>query len=93
MPKKTSLNDLRDHLFDVIERLKSKNDQNTSENEKMDVETAKAIANIGTVIVNSTKIEVDAMRIIANAQNPKNLAAFLKKSEFLQIPETTGSEE
>jgi hypothetical protein len=90
--KKTSLNDLRDHLFDAIERLKSKNDPNTSENEKMDIETAKTIANIGTVIVNSAKIEVDAMRAIANAQNPKALQAFMKRSEVLQIPESTETE-
>ena len=34
---KTTLNDLRSHLFDAIERVKSINDDNTSANEKMTI--------------------------------------------------------
>lgn len=69
MESKTSLSALRSHMFDVIERLKSVNDPNCSDNEKIDIETARAINEAGKVIIDAAKVEVDAMRLIADHIN------------------------
>lgn len=50
---KNKMSDIRHHLFQAIEDLKSG---------KIDCEKAKQIAEIGQVIVNSAKVEVDFIR-------------------------------
>lgn len=82
---KNKTEDLRNHLFEAIEMLKNNSDPNASDHEKMDIDTAKAIANLGKVIVDSNKTEVDAMRIIANAQNPELLKEVMKNSNVLKL--------
>lgn len=52
---KNKIEDLRDHLFETIEMLKSK---------EIDIETAKVITEVGQVIVNSAKTEVDFMKVV-----------------------------
>lgn len=49
---KNSIEDLRGHLFETIERLKD-----PEEDDKMDVETAKAINSVAQTIINSAKEE------------------------------------
>lgn len=85
---KTGLSDLRMHMFDVIERLKSANDPNCDENEKISLEHAKAIAEAGKVIIYASKIEVDALKIIANSDVP---VEWFRESNtsILSIPEKT----
>ena len=82
---KTTLNDLRVHLFDTIERLQLTNDPNASDNEKISIETAKAIAEIGQVIVNSAKLEVEAMKIISRAENPKETLDAMKSTSVMLL--------
>jgi hypothetical protein len=53
MPK-NKLDDLRNHLFETLERLKD-------EEKPMELDRARAIADVATVIVNSAKVEVNAM--------------------------------
>ena len=55
MPK-NKIDDLRNHLFEAIEMLKEG---------EMDLETAKGIAQLGQVIVNVTKLEVDFVKNVA----------------------------
>jgi hypothetical protein len=56
MDKKTDrIEDLRDLLFTTINRLLDKDDP-------MDTAQAKSIANIGRVLVDSAKVEVDFMK-------------------------------
>lgn len=50
------IEDLRKHLFDTIDALKSKD-------APMDLDRAKAIAEVAQVIINSAKVEVDYMRL------------------------------
>ena len=50
---KDKIQDLRHHLFETIEMLKDKD---------MDIATAKAIAEVGQVIVNTAKVEVSFIR-------------------------------
>ena len=57
---RNKINDLRDHLFSALERLD--NDELTQEELNKEIDKAQAVANIGNVIINSAKIEVDFMK-------------------------------
>ena len=50
---KDKIQDLRHHLFETIEMLKDK---------EMDITTAKAIAEVSQVIINTAKVEVQFLR-------------------------------
>jgi hypothetical protein len=52
---KNKIVDLRNHLFEVIEALKDAE-------KPMDLERAKAVADVAQVIINSAKVEVDFLR-------------------------------
>lgn len=60
MPK-NKIEDLRNHLFETLEKL-------TDPDAKVDMERVKSIAEISQVIVNSAKLEVDYMRAIGKKQ-------------------------
>lgn len=77
---KTSLTDLRNHLFDVIERLKDSNDPDADEKDTISIETAKAINQTAGEIIESAKVEVEALKIIATY---KGLDDYEVQSEFL----------
>jgi hypothetical protein len=53
MPK-NKMSDLRNHLFETLERLKD--DENP-----MDIDRARAIANVGGTIIESVKAEIQFM--------------------------------
>lgn len=50
------IEDLRNHLFAVIEALQDAD-------KPMDIERAKTVADVAQVMINSAKVEVDFMRI------------------------------
>jgi hypothetical protein len=52
---RNKIEDLRDHLFEIIEMLKEGD---------MELDKAKAIADIAQVIVNSAKVEVDFRKVV-----------------------------
>lgn len=52
---RNKIEDLRNHLFEVIESLKDGD---------MEIEKAKTIADVAQVIINSAKIEVDYIKAI-----------------------------
>ena len=54
MPK-NKIEDLRNHLFETLEALKD-------DEKPMDLARAKAIADVGRVIVDSAKVEVDFLK-------------------------------
>ena len=56
MPAKNKIDDLRDHLFETLEALKDKD-------EPMDLDRARAIAEVGKVIIESAKVEVDFLKV------------------------------
>lgn len=88
--KRTSLNDLNDHLFETIERLLLSNDPDADEKEKIDIETAKAVAGVGEIIVKSAKLHIDALKAVSFSQNPQMVREFLSKSRPLLLDgETT----
>jgi hypothetical protein len=51
-----TITELRGHLFDTMRALKSKD-------QPMDIERAKAIADVAQTIINSAKVEVEHMKI------------------------------
>lgn len=73
MSNQTSLDQLNMHLFETIEMLKNNKDENASENEKIDVDTAKTIASLGKVIVDGYKVKVQALGILSKAENPNHV--------------------
>ena len=87
--KSNNINALRDHLFEVIERLKLSNDPDADEKEKMDIPTAKAITEAAHVIVESSKMEVDLLRVMAKS-GEYTFEQLTGNSEFL-LPQKTKS--
>lgn len=59
---KNKIEDLRNHLFETIEALKDAE-------KPMDIERAKAIADVAQVVVNSAKVEVDFLRALDSSQD------------------------
>lgn len=53
---RNKISDLRNHLFEVIEALKDKD-------HPMDLDRARAVADVAQVIVNSAKVEVAHMQV------------------------------
>jgi hypothetical protein len=53
---KNGIEDLRNHLFATIEALQDKDDP-------MDLERAREVANLGRVIVESAKVEVEFLKV------------------------------
>lgn len=81
---KNKMTDLRDHLFDVIERLK-----NPEEETKMDVPTAKAITEAAQVIINTAKLEIDYMQAVDNMNGAILPSDFVIKTDPEQKKLTT----
>jgi hypothetical protein len=65
------LSDLRDHMFASLERL---SDESLSEKEiQNEVDKAKAIAGIGSVIINSAKLEIDYLKATGKIDTQSDL--------------------
>jgi len=67
---KTTIDDLNNHLFEVIEMLKNNTDPEASPNEKIDIETAKTIADLAKNVVEGYKVKAQVLSIISKAENP-----------------------
>ena len=72
---KNKITDLRNHLFATLEALQDPDNP-------MDIDRARAVADVGQVIVNSVKVEVDFIRAISDA--PLNVAT----TGFIAAPES-----
>jgi hypothetical protein len=59
MPKNT-MNDLRNHLFETLEALKD-------EDKPMDIDRAKAVAQVAQQLIESAKVEVKFMEVTGAA--------------------------
>jgi len=58
---KNKIEDLRNHLFETIEALKDPD-------KPMDLERARAVADVSKVIIDSAKVEVDFLRVTGQAK-------------------------
>ena len=65
-----TIDDLREHLFETLKALRDPENP-------MEIDRAKAICEVGQVIINSAKVEVDAMR----ATGAKSGTRFLPEPE------------
>ena len=77
---KNKMSDLRDHLFDTIERLKSRNDSQTDDNEKIDIETAKMIVDVSDKLIDMWKVEAQAISIIAKHSDKEYVASAINNA-------------
>lgn len=62
--KQISLDALNNTLFETIEMLKNNKDEKASENEKIDIETAKTVASLGKIIVDGYKVKAQVLSIV-----------------------------
>ena len=58
---KNKIDDLRNHLFETLEALKDKD-------EPMELERARAVADVAKVIVESAKVEVSLLKVTGGLQ-------------------------
>lgn len=65
---KNKIEDLRNHLFETIERLKD-------EDHPLDLERARAIAEVAQVVINSAKVEVEFLKATGQAKSTGFLPA------------------
>lgn len=77
---KMGIDDLRMELFDTLQRLKSANDRNCSANEKCTVEEAEAVCHIAKEITETYKVQLQAMGILAKAENPNRVQAMIESA-------------
>ena len=66
---KANIKTLNDNLHDQLERL---NSDISGDDLKMEIERAKAMSQIGTVIVNNSKVALVAMRLSQNGKLDDN---------------------
>jgi len=57
---RNKISDLRDHLFAALERID--NDELNTEELNKEIDKAKAVADVGSVIINSAKLEIEFMK-------------------------------
>lgn len=79
-----SMDDLRNHLFDVIERLKTNGDPDATDKDKISIEDAKAIGNIAKTLIDSAKVEVHAIKALGMDQGSKFITPQPSRQEELQ---------
>jgi len=86
MKNQISIDSLNNHLFETIEMLKNNNDNQASDNEKIDLETAKTIASLGKVIVEGYKVKAQVLGIISdNDILQKELCDYANQNGFISI--------
>ena len=68
---RNKLSDLRDHMFAALERIDD--DQLTPEQLKNEIDKAKSIAMVGSVIINSAKVEVDYIKSTGMIESESDL--------------------
>ena len=64
-----NLDTITNHMVEVIEMLKNNNDPQASENEKIDVNSAKTIAELGKNCIEAYKTKVQLLNIISKTDN------------------------
>jgi hypothetical protein len=71
---RNKINDLRNHLFEVIEMLKDE------EQNSMTIEKAKAIVDVSQAIINTAKVEVDYIRATDGVRRTNYETEFLNSN-------------
>ena len=79
------LTQLRGHLFAALEGVANLSDPNASEADMTSLEQAKTICSISKEIVETYKVEVQAMAILAKAENPNRVEQLVQANGLLQL--------
>ena len=61
MPKKNTMDDLRDHLFEQLERLK---DAETEDELGREIRRAESVAKVSNQLIETAKVEVGLLRLV-----------------------------
>lgn len=82
---KNKIEDLRNHLFEEIEKLKESA-------KPADIERAKTVSNLSGRLIDSAKVEVDYLRAIADIDGGATAGTgFINtKKTLTPVPDTTG---
>lgn len=75
---KNTIADLRDHLFEVLEGLKDKD-------EPMDLDRARAVASVAQTLINAAKVEVDMVRAVGAIQPSQFFGGIREESRELPV--------
>ncbi len=75
--KQISIDALNMQIFETIEMLKNNSDSEASDNEKIDVDTAKAIASLAKVVVDGYKVKAHVLAMLKTADNPEAVKEIL----------------
>lgn len=78
MPTKNRIDDLRNHLFETLEALKDKD-------EPMDLDRARAVAEVARAVIDSAKVEVEFLKVTGQLRSTD----FLPKEEETPKPRLT----
>jgi hypothetical protein len=92
MTKKINIDDINSHLIETIEMLKNSSDPDASECEKIDVERAKTIAELGKVVVEGLKAKVQVLGILAKADNPNAVREIAFGAGFQEVKQLSGGD-
>lgn len=87
--KQTSIDKLNMHLFEAIEMLKNNSDERADAHEKIDVNTARAIADLSKNIIEGYKVKVQALTILSKTDNPRTVNSVLQDEGFLTTDQNT----
>jgi hypothetical protein len=79
---RNKISDLRDHLFAALERID--NDDLNADEIRSEVSKAKAIAQIGSVLINSAKIELDYIKATGKIDTASDLFKSINDPKQLQ---------
>lgn len=72
MANNVNLEALKAHLFEALEGIKNQNDPDASDCEKVSIEQAKAIVDVADSIIDIYKVQVDAVKVVANMDHLNN---------------------
>ena len=75
-----NLETVNEKMLMAIEMLMNNSDPNAEAKECMDVDTARTIANLGKVCVESYKVKANALAILAKADNPQRTTEIMRQS-------------
>jgi len=78
--KKVSIDDINSYIAETIEMLKNNSDANASDNEKIDVEAARTIADLAKVAIDGYKVKAQVLGIISRTENPTVVNEFAETS-------------
>ena len=84
MSKQTGIDALNAHLFEAIEGLKNNRDPRADEHERMDIDTAKAIADIARVVIDGYKVKANVLQMCSRADSPKDFKRAAASAGFVQ---------